>query len=164
MQIGELARAAGVNIQTIRFYEREKLLPAPPRTPSGYRDYGQRDLDRILFIRRNHEIGFTLMEIRQLLNLHSALESMPRPLHKKPFQVREIIAIGRERLNQVNEKIGALQMMKCQLEFVVRHLEESVPTTCPVGAQTTACPRNSVRREKSRSHGRAVNPSNRYRR
>src|SRR5215475_9388670 len=99
MQIGELARAAGVNIQTIRFYEREKLLPAPPRTPSGYRDYGQRDLDRILFIRRNHEIGFTLMEIRQLLNLHSAFESMPHPLRKKPFQVREIIAIGRERLN-----------------------------------------------------------------
>jgi DNA-binding transcriptional MerR regulator len=159
MQIGELARAAGVNIQTIRFYEREKLLPAPPRTPSGYRDYSQRDLDRILFIRRNHEIGFTLMEIRQLLDLHRALETMPRPLRKKPFQVREIIAIGRERLSQVKEKIGALQMMQRQLEFLVRHLEESVPTTCPVAAQTAAGPKGSARKERSRSPGRAVKPS-----
>ena len=72
MQIGELARAAAVNIQTIRFYEREKLLPAPPRTASGYRDYSQRHLDRKLFIRRNHEIGFTLAEVRELLDLHGA--------------------------------------------------------------------------------------------
>ncbi len=135
MQIGELARAAGVNIQTIRFYERENLLPPPPRTASGYRDYGQRDLDRVLFIRRNHEIGFTLTEVRQLLDLHSALESMPRPLRRKPTQVKEIITLGRERLSQVNEKICALQAMKRQLEFLVRHLEESVPITCPVAAR-----------------------------
>ena len=78
MQIGQPARAAGVNIQTIRFYEREKLLPSPPRTASGYRDYRKSDLDRVLFIRRNHEIGFTLAEIRQLLDLHGGLETMPR--------------------------------------------------------------------------------------
>ena len=92
MQIGELARAVGVNIQTIRFYEREKLLPPPPRTASGYRDYSQRDLDRVLFIKRNHQIGFTLTEVRQLLDLHAALEDMPRPLRRKPKQVKIIIA------------------------------------------------------------------------
>ena len=135
MQIGELARAAGVNIQTIRFYEREKLLPAPARTASGYRDYQQRDLDRILFIRRNHEIGFTLTEIRQLLDLHGALETMPRPLRRKPTQVKEIIAIGRERLCQVNEKICVLETMKRQLEYLISHLEKSAPTTCPVATQ-----------------------------
>lgn len=135
MKIGELARTAGVNIQTIRFYEREKLLLPPPRTASGYRDYGQADLERVLFIRRNHEIGFTLAEVRQLLDLHRPLETMPRPLWRKPAQVKQIIAMGLERLGQVNEKIRALKAMKKQLEFLVRHLDESVPTTCPVAAQ-----------------------------
>jgi len=152
MQIGELARAAGVNIQTVRFYEREGLLPPPARTASGYRDYSQRDLERILFIRRNHEIGFTLTEVRQLLDLHAALESMPRPLRRKPTQVREIIALGRERLSQVNEKICALQAMKRQLEFLVRHLESSVPITCPVAAQDgKVASQNSSRQHRKRA-------------
>ena len=159
MQIGELARAAGVNIQTIRFYERERLLPSPPRTLSGYRDYSQHHLDRILFIRRNHEIGFTLAEVRQLLDLHRALETLPRPLRRKTTQVKEIIAIGRERLGQINEKICALQMMKRQLEFVVRHLEESAPTTCPVATQDVkvASP-NLSRRKRARIIACPVNP------
>jgi DNA-binding transcriptional MerR regulator len=151
MQIGELARGAGVNVQTIRFYEREKLLPAPPRTASGYRDYSQRHLDRIQFIRRNHEIGFTLAEVKQLLDLHGALETMPRPLLRKPSQVKEIVAIGRERLGQINEKICALQMMRRQLEFLVCHLEESMPTTCPIAAQGAGSPRSSSRTKKSDS-------------
>lgn len=132
MHIGELARAAGVNIQTIRFYEREGLLPEPARTASGYRSYQQRDLERVMFIRRNHEIGFTLAEIQQLLHLHAALETMPRPMRRKPAEVRQIIVLGRERLGQVNEKIRVLRTMKKQLEFLVHHLEKSVPTTCPV--------------------------------
>ena len=135
MQIGELARAVGVNIQTIRFYERENLLPAPPRTASGYRDYSKRDLDRVLFIRRNHQIGFTLTEVRELLDLHAALESMPRPLRRKPKQVKSIIALGRQRLGEVNAKIGMLLEMRRQLEFLISHLDETVPITCPVATQ-----------------------------
>jgi len=159
MQIGELARAAGVNIQTIRFYEREKLLPAPARTASGYRDYQRRDLERILFIRRNHEIGFTLIEIRQLLDLHGALETMPRPLRRKPAQVKEIIAIGRERLCQVNEKICALEMMKRQLEYLVSHLEESAPTTCPVATQDARiASQNSSRQKRAHAADCPANP------
>lgn len=152
MQISELARAVGVNIQTIRFYEREKLLPPPPRTSSGYRDYSRRDLDRILFIRRNHEIGFTLTEVKQLLDLHGALENMPRPLRRKPTQVKEIISLGRQRLIQVNEKISALQTMKGELEFLVSHLEGSVPITCPVAAKdaqaAAECPATPVARRR----------------
>jgi len=134
MHIGELARAAGVNVQTIRFYEREKLLPPPVRAANGYRRYSQSDLDRVLFIRRNHEIGFTLAEIEQLLELHSALAALPRPLQQKPSQVREIIAIGRERLIQVESKIRVLKSMKKQLESLVHHLERSIPVTCPVSS------------------------------
>jgi len=138
MHIGELARAAAVNIQTIRFYEREKLLPPPPRTASGYRSYSQVDLDRVLFIRRNHEIGFTLAEIRQLLDLHATLETLPRPLRRKPPEVRAIVALGRERLIQIDEKIRVLSTMKKQLESLVRHLEKAVPTTCPVATGKTS--------------------------
>lgn len=132
MQIGELARAAGVNIQTIRFYEREGLLREPSRTPGGYRQYEQRDLDRVQFIRRNHEIGFTLAEIRELLDLHAALEAMPRPLRRRPAEARDIVRIAKARREQIDEKIRVLQAMKEQLEFVARHLERSGPTTCPV--------------------------------
>jgi len=88
MKISELARAAGVNIQTIRFYEREKLLKPPTRDASGYRSYQKSDLDRLKFIRRNHEIGFTLVEIKELLQLHAVLEDMPYPLKRAPKEVQ----------------------------------------------------------------------------
>jgi len=133
MRISELARAAGVNIQTIRFYEREKLLRTPVRDASGYRSYQKSDLDRLKFIRRNHEIGFTLTEIKELLQLHAVLEAMPYPLKRAPKEVQGIVTLGRQRLEQVNEKIENLTVMKRQLERLVTHLEGgSVPVTCPM--------------------------------
>lgn len=168
MRIGELARAAGVNIQTIRFYEREGLLPPPARTTSGYRSYQKRDLERVMFIRRNHAIGFTLAEVQELLLLHAALEKLPRPMRRKPAEVRQIIVLGRERLGQINGKIRALQRMKKQLEFVVHHLEESAPTTCPVaikdaGTQPARLPgvnsaRISVETTPSQAHEKGKRP------
>ena len=71
MHIGELARKAGVNIQTIRFYEHEKLLPPPARKPSGYRVYGEDDLPRLRFIRQAKELGFSLEEIREILRMRA---------------------------------------------------------------------------------------------
>jgi len=71
MQIGELARTAGVNIQTIRFYERGKLLPSPARKPSGYRVYGEADLRRLRFIRQAKALGFSLQEIREILRMRA---------------------------------------------------------------------------------------------
>lgn len=70
MTIGELAKSAGVNVQTIRFYEREGLLPDAHRWPdSGYRDFDDEALLRLRFIRSAKELGFTLREIRELLDL-----------------------------------------------------------------------------------------------
>jgi Hg(II)-responsive transcriptional regulator len=71
MKIGELAKRAKVNIDTIRYYERRQLLLLPDRTASGYRDYAESDLKRLLFIIHAKELGFTLEEIRELLSLHS---------------------------------------------------------------------------------------------
>jgi Hg(II)-responsive transcriptional regulator len=69
MTIGELARRAGVNVQTVRYYERRGLLAEPHRAPSGYREYVEDTLDRLRFIRRSKGLGFTLSEIEELLVL-----------------------------------------------------------------------------------------------
>lgn len=72
MKIGELADRAGVNIQTVRYYERRDLIPEPDRTDAGYREYGEADLNRLRFILRAKELGFTLAEIRELLELRAS--------------------------------------------------------------------------------------------
>src|SRR6516162_9540140 len=64
LSIGELSRRTGVNIETIRYYERIKMLPAPPRTSNGRRVYGPTEIRSLTFIRRSRELGFTLDEIR----------------------------------------------------------------------------------------------------
>jgi len=77
MTIGKLAEAAGVNVQTVRYYERRGLLPEPPRTASGYREYPEADIARIGFIRRAQGLGFTLKEIDELLSLRMAPGTTP---------------------------------------------------------------------------------------
>lgn len=67
--IGWLAKAAGVRVDTIRYYERRRLIPPAPRRHSGYREYTDDDLARVRFIRRAKELGFSLVEIGELLNL-----------------------------------------------------------------------------------------------
>lgn len=74
MKIGELSRRADTGIDTVRFYEREGLLPQPQRQASGYRLYAAGDLARLRFIRRAKALGFTLSEIRELLALSGRRE------------------------------------------------------------------------------------------
>jgi MerR family transcriptional regulator, copper efflux regulator len=69
MRIGELARRAGVNVQTVRYYERRGLLSDPRRRAAGYREYTEGTLERLRFVRRAQELGFTLAEIEELLTL-----------------------------------------------------------------------------------------------
>lgn len=75
MQIGQLARQAGVPIDTVRYYERNGLLPAPSRRESGYRDYQDRDVAQLRFVRRAKALGFTLNEVRELLALSGHREA-----------------------------------------------------------------------------------------
>lgn len=135
MRTGELARNAGVNLQTIRFYERQGLLSKPARTVSGYRSYQQGDLERVLFIKRNQEIGFTLAEIKQLIDLHGVLASMgPTQFSTRPRQLQGIIEIGRERLSAIKQKAQMLNAMRRQLESLVAQLESANIVTCPAQA------------------------------
>jgi DNA-binding transcriptional MerR regulator len=69
LSIGELSRASGVKVVTIRYYEQIKLMPAPPRTEGNYRAYKREHLVRLRFIRRCRDLGFTLTQLRDLLHL-----------------------------------------------------------------------------------------------
>ena len=134
MWIGKLARAAGVNVQTIRFYEREGLLRPPARSPSGYRRFESRDLDSVTFIRRCQELGFTLAEIKQLLELHHAVSTLPRPLRRKPGEIRAMLALGCERLRAIQGKIAALRGVQRQLTLFLGRLQASTLPECPASA------------------------------
>jgi len=69
MKIGELARATGTKVETVRYYEASGLLPKPARTQANYRDYDLSHLERLMFIRRSRDLGFTLKSVRELLTL-----------------------------------------------------------------------------------------------
>ena len=132
MRIGELAERAGVNIQTLRFYEREKLLRAPVRTASGYRSYEERDLERVRFIRLCQGLGFTLREIHQLLELHKSLTEYKGLAVMKPAAVKKIVEMANERLTVIDEKLGVLRTMRGELTSLVEALTSDAPAVCPV--------------------------------
>jgi len=112
--IGELSRRTGVNIETIRYYERIKMLPAPPRTASGRRVYGPTETRSLTFIRRSRELGFTLEEIRALLAL-SAGDGK-----NTCAEVRQLAA---NHLTDVRAKIADLRAMARVLEDAVRRCD-----------------------------------------
>jgi MerR family mercuric resistance operon transcriptional regulator len=125
MRTGELAQQAGVNIETIRFYEREKLLPPPPRTASGYRSYSPQDLERVVFIKTCQQLGFTLNDIRSLAELHG-------PLGRAGDTERSKIArIAQERLRQIDEKLQQLNEMRAHLQALCDSYLGSSEPRCP---------------------------------
>jgi MerR family mercuric resistance operon transcriptional regulator len=123
LPIGELSRRTGVHIETIRYYERIKMLPPPPRTASGRRVYGPAETHTLAFIRRSRELGFTLDEIRALLALSA--EGGP-----------EVCAEGRElaasHLADVRAKIADLRTMERVLADTVRRCDAGEAAGCPL--------------------------------
>jgi MerR family copper efflux transcriptional regulator len=120
--IGEVARRAQVGIDTVRYYERNDLLPEAPRRLSGYREYDGDDVRRLRFIRRAKELGFSLAEIRELLALSADRER----------GVRGVKARAQTRLAEVEARIRELQSMRRGL----KHLIEA----CPGHGPLDACP------------------------
>ncbi|MDQ0327110.1 Cu(I)-responsive transcriptional regulator [Rhodopseudomonas julia] len=111
LRIGDLAAATGTKIVTIRYYEKIGLLPAPPRTGGNYRAYSQTHQERLSFIRRSRALGFTLDEIRELLDLSAETE-------------RDCAAVDRlvtSHLAEVEDKIADLQRLASEL----RRMKES---------------------------------------
>jgi len=105
MRAGQLADAAGVSVQTIRFYERRGLLPAPPRLSSGYRDYPADMLSRVLLIKQMQGLGFTLRELERFIRL---LESEPN----NPAERRKCVEA---KLRSIDDQILRLQAMRDEL-------------------------------------------------
>lgn len=122
MKIGELAREAGVAIDTVRYYERQQLLPAPQRTLSGYRRYTGEDVARLRFIRRAKALGFALEEIRELLELSGRREA----------DMAGMRAAAIQKLADVDDKLAELQRVRSGLEALV--------ASCPGHGALEHCP------------------------
>ncbi|HEX7340882.1 MAG TPA: heavy metal-responsive transcriptional regulator [Rhodanobacteraceae bacterium] len=108
MRIGTVARECGVNIDTIRYYEREGLLPSPQRRPSGYREYDATALARLRFIRRAKELGFSLDDIRELLSLSADRE---QGVHGVKQRAEARLAIVDEHLAQLRRVRKGLRQL-----------------------------------------------------
>ena len=121
--IGSLARQANVNIETIRFYERKGLMPNPQRTPAGFRVYSQKDLQRLNFILMAKKHGFTLKEIKELLDLRVNPNSTCDDVRKKA----EI------KIKLIEQKLQELRRMKKALKTLMASCHGSNPAgECPI--------------------------------
>jgi MerR family mercuric resistance operon transcriptional regulator len=123
IQIGELSQRTGCHIETIRYYERIGLLPAPHRSAARYRLYDASDIKRLAFVRRSRELGFTLDEVRKLLAL-SAKDG-----RSACAEVRELAA---GHLAKVQAKIADLRAMERVLADAVRRCDEGNFPGCPL--------------------------------
>jgi Hg(II)-responsive transcriptional regulator len=123
MRIGRLAAQAGVNVQTLRYYERRGLLEAPHRTLSGFREYADETVRRVRFVRRAQGIGFTLEEIRGLLNLWPDSSQSCRAVEKR----------ARATLERIDGRIEDLQRMRKALSrYVSACRDRSALRQCPL--------------------------------
>lgn len=121
MRIGELAAKAGVSVQTVRYYERRGLLEQAVRTRAGYRDYAEADLSRLRFILRAKGLGFTLSEIRELLELRVAPGRTPQRVRQR----------AREKIADTELKIRELKRIRSALRHLVEACEAQHPSeTC----------------------------------
>jgi MerR family mercuric resistance operon transcriptional regulator len=119
--IGELSRRTGCNIETIRYYERIGLLPAPPRR-GRYRDYAREDVARLSFVRRSRELGFSLDAVRALLRLAGGRDDACA-------EVRSLAAIH---LADVRRKLADLRAMERALAQSVRRCDAGETPGCPL--------------------------------
>lgn len=116
MKIGDLARATHTKVETIRYYEAEGLIPAPARSNANYRVYEQSHLDRLSFIRRSRDLGFTLDQVRALLRLADDRDS----------PCAEVDAIAVEHVAEIDRKLADLQALRGEL---VRRLDSCAQST-----------------------------------
>ena len=121
--IGRLAKAVGVNVQTIRYYERRRLLSPTARTQSGYRVYGDEDVRRLRFIKNAQAIGFTLQEIAELLNLRVNSAARCGDVQRR----------AQAKLAQVEAKVHDLEALARALKDLIRDCRAGQPTDrCPI--------------------------------
>lgn len=120
MTIGQVARAAGVHVETMRYYQQRGLLAVPPRPTGSVRRYSEDAVERLEFIRRAQQAGFTLKEIAELLRLAE------RP------DCRGARGLAAEKLAQVEARIGELERVRVALRALVRACDAGGSRACPI--------------------------------
>lgn len=105
MTIGKLAKEAGVGVETVRFYERKGLIRKPAKRESGFRTYSMDEVTRIRFIRRAQELGFTLREVKELVELQSKKKMTGSQVQKKADQ----------KISEIQQKVSDLKKMEASL-------------------------------------------------
>ena len=122
MWISEAAEQAGVNVQTLRYYERRGLLPTPARRSSGYRDYRDDSVRIVRFIKRAQELGFSLDEVEELLALR----------RQSPRNRQRIRSVAERRIRQIDRKIAELERMRDALRTLVHTCHAGTTLACPI--------------------------------
>jgi DNA-binding transcriptional MerR regulator len=122
MKTSELAKAVGVKVETVLFYEKAGLLPQPSRTGSNYRDYAPSHVARLSFIRRARDLGFGLQSVRELLTLADDKE--------QPCEA--IDAIASEKLREVKRKIADLRSLQAELSHIAGQCKHGSVSDCKI--------------------------------
>ena len=122
MRIGAAAEQAGVNVQTLRYYERRGLLPRSPRRTSGYREFPDEAVRVVRFVKRAQDLGFTLDEIEELLKLRN----------DRRRDRGRIRTVAGKRVREIEGKIAELQAMKQALSHLIHCCEEGATLECPI--------------------------------
>ena len=120
--IGALSKRTGVNIETIRYYERIKLIPPPPRTDSGRRLYGAEDVRRLTFIRNARDLGFDISAIKTMLALQEEPEA----------SCQEVSQIATDQLEAVDSRIRRLLGLRTELIRMVQECDNGKVATCRI--------------------------------
>jgi MerR family transcriptional regulator, mercuric resistance operon regulatory protein len=122
LSIGALSKKSGVNIETIRYYEKVGVMPAPARSAGGYRIYGSGHLNRLRFVRRSRELGFSLDEIRGLLRL----------VDGHAYTCAEVRALALDHLAEVRRKITDLRRIaRVMADMAAQCTGDRIPE-CPI--------------------------------
>lgn len=122
LNIGQAAAASGVSAKMIRHYEEVGLLPAAQRTDSGYRQYGDADVQTLRFVRHSRDLGFSIEQIRELLGLWQN--------RKRPS--RQVRALAQAHIEELDAKLRELQAMKASLEHLVHCCHGDERPDCPI--------------------------------
>jgi len=122
LNIGELARVTGTKVETIRYYERIGLLPAPPRTAANYRAYSAAHVGRLSFTRRARDLGFSIEQIRALLDLSDQ--------HDRPCEAVDLIA--REHLAEVDRRLADLRSLRRELSALIDQCLHGTVAECRI--------------------------------
>ncbi len=145
LRTGEVARRAGVHVETLRFYERKGILPEPPRRKSGYREYPPETVELVRFVKRAQQLGFSLREIRELLSLREVPEGARA----------RVQSLVEEKLREIEHKIRHLEAMHRALRELLHACRcTGRSARCPIIESLNGCPTCRADGDQEKSLGK----------